>query len=103
VAVQIDIAVAAEWLDWMRRVHVPEVMATGCFLDCHLAEVVEPPAAAGRAAFAIEYAAPSLATLRQYQARYAPGLQRSHTERYAGRFEASRSIRVLIGGPAPPG
>jgi hypothetical protein len=104
VAVDVDADTAPEWLDWMRAVHVPAVLATGCFRGCTISRVLVPAPPAGREAFTLEYRAISPERLRQYQDRYAPGLQRAHRERYAGRFEASRSVReVLASGPPGPG
>jgi hypothetical protein len=95
VAVRVDTAIAEEWLAWMRAVHIPEVLATGCFQGCTISRVLDPPAGE-QAAFIIEYAAASAERLREYRERHAGALQRAHTERYAGRFEASRSVREAL-------
>ena len=29
----IDAPIELEWFDWMRRVHVPDVVRTGCFSE----------------------------------------------------------------------
>ena len=36
VTINIDYAVHDEWLDWMKNVHIPDVMNTGLFIDCKL-------------------------------------------------------------------
>ncbi len=95
VTVQVDSALAAEWLGWMRSVHIPEVLATGCFRRCTVGQVLEPRVG-HREAFVLEYEATSGEALQEYRARHAEALQRAHTERYAGRFEASRSVRELL-------
>lgn len=92
VTVHIDAAVAAEWLDWMRTVHLPDILATGCF---HRATVTTAGEAGGRTTFVLEYLAGSPALYERYQREFAPGLQASHTSRYAGRFEASRQVREV--------
>lgn len=95
VTVRVDTVIAQEWLAWMRTVHIPEVLATGCFRGCTVGRVLEP-AAGEREAFVVEYAAASGERLREYRERYAEALQRAHTDRYAGRFEASRSVREVL-------
>jgi hypothetical protein len=95
VAVRVDTAIAEEWLDWMRTVHIPEVLATGCFRGCTISRVLDPPAGE-REGFVIEYDAASGERLREYRERHASALQRAHTDRYAGRFEASRSVREVL-------
>jgi hypothetical protein len=101
VAVEVDAAIALEWFEWMRAVHVPEVLATGCFGECILSRVIDPAPPAGRASFTLEYRAVSAGRLREYQDRHAPRLQRAHRERYAGRVEASRSVRQVFGAISP--
>ncbi|HSB56134.1 MAG TPA: DUF4286 family protein [Gemmatimonadales bacterium] len=95
VTVRVDAAIAEEWFEWMRTVHVPEILATGCFTRCVMQREIESPASDGRVTWVLEYLAPSLEHLRVYQRDYASSLQRSHTDRYAGRFEASRSVRLV--------
>jgi hypothetical protein len=96
VAVYIDSAVASEWVAWMRTVHIPDVLATRCFRACRLGRTLEPPTE-DREAFILEYEAVSSEGLREYRARHAEALQRAHRERYAGRFEASRSVWEVLG------
>jgi uncharacterized protein len=95
VTVQIDEPLAAEWLEWMRSVHVPDVLATGCFRGCTIQRVTGLQGD-GRAAFVLEYRCPSAAGLEHYQRNHAPALQQAHSARYHGRFEASRSIRSVL-------
>jgi hypothetical protein len=103
VAVDVDADTAPEWLDWMRTVHVPEVLATGCFRGCTISRVQVPASPAGRESFTLEYRAVSSKRLREYQDHHASRLQRAHGERYAGRFEASRSVREVLGASPLPG
>jgi len=30
VTAEVEVGAAAEWLAWMRKTHIPEVLATGC-------------------------------------------------------------------------
>ena len=92
VTVRVDRTVAAEWLEWMRAVHVPDVLGTGCFTGCSVERQLDPPEADDREAFVLRYRAPSEEQLRRYQREFAPALQREHGERYHGRFTASRTV-----------
>lgn len=92
VTVHIDQDVAPEWLGWMGAVHIPDVLATGCFQRC----TIQREAVTGtRVTFVLEYLAHSAGSLERYQREFAPTLQQAHTSRYAGRFEASRAIRTV--------
>lgn len=94
VTVRLDPGIAAEWLEWMRTVHLPEILATGCFHRATVTSADGTPAGE-RPAFILEYLARSPAHYERYQREFAPALQASHTGRYAGRFEASRRIRSV--------
>jgi uncharacterized protein len=93
VTVRIDPPLAAEWLEWMRTVHVPDVLATGCFRRCSIQQEAE--SGGERITFVLEYLAASAQALERYQRDHAPALQQLHSARYAGRFDASRVIRTL--------
>ncbi len=92
VTVWVDQAIADEWLEWIQRVHIPEVLATGCFQRC---TIQREPVAHSRIGHLLEYLAHSAEALQRYQQDHAPALQQVHTSRYAGRFEASRTIRTV--------
>jgi hypothetical protein len=95
VAIQRD--AETEWLDWMTRVHVPEVVQTGCFTGSRIFRVVgneaEDPT------YVLQYHCESMAEYERYQQNFAPALQKDHTDRFAGRFRASRQLLEEI---APP-
>ena len=40
VTVSIDPTVAEDWLDWMRKVHIPDVMATQCFTESRISKIL---------------------------------------------------------------
>lgn len=96
VRLSLEASAADDWRQWMEAVHLPDVLATGCFETGTMAEELEPPPPAGRRVFVMQYRATSLERLQEYQAQHAPSLQQLHGVRYAGRFEASRSIRRLL-------
>lgn len=104
VTVRIDRDIAEEWLGWMRTVHLPDILATGCFTNCEIQRTIDPADTDGRITFYLEYRSPSLGRYRTYQREHAPALQRAHTGRYAGRFEATRALRVseCLRPPCPP-
>jgi hypothetical protein len=94
VTVSIDPTISEEWLEWMRSTHIPDVMATGCFIESRLSRVhgVEE----GGVTYAITYLSPSQEMLDEYQATHAPLLQKDHSEKFAGRFAAFRTFLHVI-------
>jgi hypothetical protein len=95
VTVKIDNEIKDEWLQWMQDTHIPEVMATECFLNYRINRVISLEDTDG-ATFAVQYLCTDMATLHHYQVRYAPALQKAHTERYNNRFVAFRTVMEVI-------
>ncbi len=42
VTVSLDADIAEDWLVWMQKVHIPEVMKSGCFLEYHIHRLLYP-------------------------------------------------------------
>jgi hypothetical protein len=87
---------APEWLAWMRNSHIPEVLATGCFSGCRIAELEEPAPPPGYVTFVCEYTAPTAAILARYLEQFAPALRQSATARYGAAVRATRTVRRVI-------
>lgn len=94
VTVSIDEDVHEEWLRWMMDVHIPDVLATGMFLEnkiCRIHAFEE-----GGITYSIQYLAPDQASFDRYQSEFAPALQDAHTRKYAGKFAAFRTVLEVL-------
>lgn len=96
VTVKIENNAQEEWLHWMKTVHVPEVMATGCFTENKIMRLIQPPMDEEGTTYAFQYFCKDLMTLNHYMKAYAPALQADHTKRYNGLFGAFRTIMELV-------
>jgi len=94
VTVSVDLHSAEEWVKWMRTVHIPQVMATGCFLESRLSRVNGEEE--GGATYATTYVSYSKEHLDRYMKEHAPLLQKDHSEKFAGRFAAFRTTLDVI-------
>lgn len=94
VTVSIDPSIEHDWLTWMRSVHIPEVMATGCFLESRISKMNNEDE--GVCTYAMTYVAYDQETLDNYQRDHAPRLQVDHKQRYEGRFAAFRSTLNVV-------
>lgn len=94
VTVSVDASIEADWLNWMRTVHIPEVMATACFSEARIMRVHGEES--GGITYAVSYLCPSQEKYETYQQEHAQELQRLHSERYSGRFAAFRTQLTLI-------
>lgn len=94
VTVSIDPAISEEWLEWMRSKHIPDVMATGCFVESRLSRVHGEEE--GGVTYSVMYLSLSQEKIDEYREIHAPALQKDHSERYSGRFAAFRTLLSVI-------
>lgn len=90
VTVNIEKEVHQDWLKWMKEVHIPDVLATGMFIDNRLCQVMVDEEQG--ITYSIQYRVKDLDTLKLYQQMYAPKLQAEHMNRYRDKFVAFRTI-----------
>ena len=100
VTITIQASIEAEWVDWMNKVHVPDVLRTGCFSGCRIHKVVsseeEEPS------YVMQYQCRSIEEYHRYRDTFAPALQKEHTDRFAGKFRGSRQLLEEVARVAPP-
>ena len=94
VTVSIDESIEKEWLTWMKEIHIPEVMSTGCLKENKLCRILAEEE--GGKAYSIQYFAPDMATYIKYQTEFSAELQKEHSAKYAGKFAAFRTILEVI-------
>lgn len=95
VTISIDPAVSEEWLEWMKTVHIPDVMETGCFFDNKILRIIDYEEEGGLS-YSIQYLCRDMETYHRYQHEFAPKLQEEHSRRYAGRFAAFRTVLNVV-------
>ncbi len=91
VTVKIDEAIHEEWRSWMQKVHIPDVMATGCFTESKMFKVLGDDNEYG-ITYACQYWCKDLETLERYQEKFAPALQADHKKKYEGKYAAFRTL-----------
>ena len=90
VTITIQASVEAEWIEWMKKVHVPDVLRTGCFSECRIHKVLG--SAGDEPAYVMQYHCRSVEEYHRYRDSYAQALQKDHTDRFAGKFRGSRQL-----------
>ncbi len=90
VTITIDAGIESEWLDWMKRIHVPDVVRTGCFSECRIYKVIDSDAA--DPGYVMQYHCRSLEEYHRYRDNFAAALQKEHSDKFAGRFRGARQL-----------
>lgn len=94
VTVSIDPEVHDEWLNWMKEVHIPDVLKTGMFIENKICRIHAEEE--GGKAYSIQYLLNSWDDYEMYQKEFAPALQEDHTKKYAGKFAAFRTLLEVV-------
>ena len=94
VTISIDAAAEEEWLQWMKEIHIPDVMNTGFFIDNKICRIHAEEE--GGKSYSIQYLAKSWNEYNQYQDQFALKLQQEHTLKVSGKFAAFRTILEVV-------
>jgi hypothetical protein len=94
VTVNVDDAAAEEWVVWMKTVHIPEVLDTGMFLSNRFCRLMIDEESG--VTYSVQYVLKDLETFKLYQQVYAPALQKSHHEKYEGKYVAFRTVMEIL-------
>jgi hypothetical protein len=90
VTITVDAEIESEWFNWMRRIHVPDVVRTGCFIECRICKVIESDSA--DPSYVMQYHCRSLDEYHRYRDNFAAALQKEHSDRFTGRFRGARQL-----------
>ena len=95
VTISIDQSCEDEWLDWMRRIHIPDVIQTGFFKECKLCRLIDGEEEGGKT-YAVMYSAFTEEGLNEYKSNHSEVLQEQHNTKFQGRFVAFRTELKII-------
>jgi hypothetical protein len=94
VTINVDTDVHEQWLRWMKETHIPDVMATGLFLDSRMFKVLADDE--GGITYAVQYTCADLSTYERYRDEHASRLQAETQKHYGGKFAAFRTLLEVM-------
>lgn len=94
VTVSLDETIHEDWLNWMKETHIPDVMATGCFVENRMLKMIDEED--GGITYAMQYLSNNMEDYLRYQREFAPTLQQHYRDRYDGKFAAFRTVLRLV-------
>jgi tRNA uridine 5-carbamoylmethylation protein Kti12 len=95
VTVNIDNDVEQEWLQWMKDVHIPDVMATGQFIENKVYKLLHE-SEDNSTNYSVQYFANSLDDVIHYQQNFSQKLQEDVQRKFKDRFMVFRSVMELV-------
>lgn len=90
VTMAVETAIHDEWIVWMANEHMPEVLATGKFVDVKMYKVLLEKE--DSITYSVQYFAENLAQVQLYLAEHAHELQAKHQQKYADRVVSFRTV-----------
>ena len=95
VTCKVDLSIHEEWLEWMKSVHIPDVMNTKCFTSFALNYLMGTNEEDG-ITYTVQYYTKDLETLQQYKEKYAAALQADYKQKFEGKYVAFRSLMRVV-------
>jgi hypothetical protein len=92
VTVNVEESIHLEWLNWMKTVHIPEVMATGLFVENRMLKLISKQDDELGETYAIQYYAENLDKYFQYQNEFATELRQKTIELFGEKVLAFRTL-----------
>jgi len=96
VTLSIHPEIEIEVIEWLKEEHIPEVLATGLFIEHKIFKVLETPRALTHNSFAIQYLLESWDKLDEYNEKHAPALKAKTQEKFGENVLAFRTFLEKI-------
>jgi hypothetical protein len=94
VTINVDDQIHNEWLTWMKEVHIPDVMRTGCFVEQRMLKVLHVEDEG--TTYSIQYTFLDMRDMDEYRANHAPRLQKEVHDKFKDHFAAFRTILEIV-------
>jgi hypothetical protein len=78
----------------MKTVHIPEVMATGYFIENMICKVLVDEEQG--TTYSVQYTAANLKDVEEYQQKHSPRLQKEVTNKFPGKFVSFRTLLEIV-------
>lgn len=95
VTTNIEESVHDDWLKWMNDTHIPDVLATGKFLNAKMCEVLVEEDMGGLT-YSVQFTTVDKATLESYYENDAPRLREDASKLFAGKFVSFRTELKIV-------
>ncbi|MFA5619737.1 MAG: DUF4286 family protein [Weeksellaceae bacterium] len=95
VTISVDENIEQNWLDWMRKTHIPDMMNTGKFISCRLSKLTSHKEEGSRS-YSAQYTCHSVFELKEYKEFYAERLRKDGADRFGEKIQAFRTELEII-------
>ena len=90
----IDESIRSEWLNWIKTIHIPAVLATGYFSSYRILTILNSPNEG--ITFCVQYTTDSIEQYRAYQQEHATRLKNIHFKQFENKLVTFDSVMQLV-------
>ena len=95
VTTKVDWSVADNWVKWMKEVHIPGILGTGCFTSYGFYKILQVDDVEGQT-YTVQYFADTLAAYETYIKQYATAFRQEVMDNYGDKLIAFRSLMEQV-------
>jgi hypothetical protein len=95
VTVNIEKHVEEEWVLWMKKTHIPDVLATGMFSENRFYKILHD-SEDGSVNYSVQYFTDSLEKITEYQNKFAQKLQDDVKAKFQDKFVVFRTLLETV-------
>lgn len=85
ITIKVEWSVAEDWVEWMREIHIPDVLSTGCFEKHQLVRLLQLDETEGPT-YAIQYYAPALSRYDYYLQHYNSAMREQIKDKWGEKY-----------------
>jgi hypothetical protein len=93
--IKVHESIHTAWLQWLKEVHVPEVLATKCFTKATIVRLLEIDGSESPT-YAVQYLAERKAAYNLYIEKYSALLRQKSFGQWSSKFIAFRSLMQVV-------
>ena len=95
VTIKIDKSIHELWIQWLKYVHIPEILDTGCFTKAMVLRLLETDDTEGPT-FAIQYFSETITGYKCYIEKFAGEMRDKSFAKWGDKFIAFRSLMEVV-------
>jgi hypothetical protein len=95
VTTKVHNSIADEWLQWVKDVHVKDILNTGCFNDYKIVQLLETDETEGPT-YAVQYHTESKALYNRYIEKFSAEMRNTAFAKWGDKFLSFRSVMQIV-------
>ena len=95
VTIKVEHSIAEKWLTWLKEEHIPDIIATGCFIQTTILHLLEADDTEG-ITYAVQYHAVNKLLYDQYIEKFSDKMRKKGAEKWGNQFVAFRSVMEVV-------